>query len=115
MKPDTQPQQKPGLSEPGGRSENKQAVRRVTNTATPPNKPGQYEESTGAPDQTAEPDGQFPENPRGTLDDHQAGEDPVRGNDPNGEDVSLAADPEGTKKVSGLRRDAGTTRRRGDG
>ena len=64
--------------------------------------------SPDAAEQTAEPDGQFPENPRGTLDDHEAGEDPVRGNDPNGEDASLAADPDGTSKVAGLRRDDGT-------
>ena len=47
MKADTQPQQKPGLSK---------------------------RDSTEASDQTAEPDGQFPENPRGTLDDHIQGE-----------------------------------------
>jgi len=40
-------------------------------------------------EQTAEPDGQFPENAHGTLDDHQPGEDPGRGNDPNGKDMSL--------------------------
>jgi hypothetical protein len=53
--------------------------------------PGRREQATplkGPPleaEQTAEPDGQFPENPLSTLDDHQAGDDPVSGNDPNAE------------------------------
>ncbi len=69
----------------------------TSNTQTPPNKPGQYEEEEGI-EQTAEPEGQF-------AGDHRAGEDPVGADDPNGEDASLASDPDGIGKVGGLRRD----------
>ena len=91
MKPDTQTRHEPSRFEQSGTSDDEPAS------------------TTDTPEQTAEPDGQFPENLHGTLDDHQAGEDPTRGNDPNGQDASLTADPDGTKKVAGLRRDAGTT------
>ena len=69
MKPDAQERQRQHRDEqplrPGGQPGEQPAEK----TATPPNKPGQY--APDALEQTAEPDGQFPENPHGTLDDRQ--------------------------------------------
>ena len=111
MKTTTQQEQHADRREQGtnARPGGQPGERPTQNTTTPPNKPGQYEEAL---EQTAETDGQFPENPHGTLDDHRAGEDPVRGNDPNAEEASLAEDEDGIQKVAGLRREADTSKGR---
>lgn len=77
-----------------GKFEDLRARELTPDTQTPPNKPGQYEEA----EQTAEPEGQFPA-------DHRAGEDPVGADDPDDENGSLASNPDGTRKVGGLRSD----------
>ena len=107
MKANARHEQQSGPREHALRPQEQPGDASASKTPTPPNKSGQYEQS---PDQTAEPDGQFPENPRGTLDDHQPGEDPVRGNDPNAQDASLAANEDGIEQVAGLRRKVGTSK-----
>jgi hypothetical protein len=56
------------------------------------------------PNDTAEPDGQFPDNNPDVGTIHVPGEDPVRDKDAEG--ASLAEDPDGLEKVAGLRREA---------
>jgi len=59
------------------------------------------------PDETAEPDGQFPNDDSsvGTI-EPGPGEDPVAETDPNREEGSLAEDPNGIEQVAGLRRES---------
>ena len=69
MPKNTQDEQHPARSEQDARPGGQPGQPSSKNTTAPPNKPGEHE--TDAADDTAEPDGQFPSNPHGTLDDRE--------------------------------------------